>query len=99
MADFWESSREERWWFPCFSGSFNDWELEEVQGFLQVIQGKRISTNQKDLLLMRESKDGQLLMKLCYMLWFKLVFLVPLSLCMETLRSPPRLVFFAWEAS
>ena len=85
MADFWESSGEERWWFPCFSGSFNDWELEEVQGFLQVIQGKRISTNQKDLLLMRESKDGQLLMKLCYMLWFKLVFLVPLSLCMEPL--------------
>ena len=51
-------------WSPCFSRSFNDWELEDVQFFLHVIQGKRVISNQEDLLLM---KDGSFLVKLFYM--------------------------------
>ena len=45
-------------WFLLFSRPFNDWELEEVQIFLQVIQGKRVISNQDDVLLMKDVKGG-----------------------------------------
>ena len=53
-------------WSPCFSRSFNDWELKEVRSFLHVIQGKRVISNQEDLLLMKDVKDGRFSVKLFY---------------------------------
>ena len=38
VADLWNLVGEEGGWSPHFSRSFNDWELEEVQSFLHVIQ-------------------------------------------------------------
>ena len=54
-------------WSPRFSRSFNNWELEDVQFFLHVIQGKRVISNQEDLLLMKDVKDGRFSVKLFYM--------------------------------
>ena len=51
---------------PCFSSPFNDWEVEEVQRFLQVIQVKRVHPNQEDLMLLKETKDGRFSMKRFY---------------------------------
>ena len=51
---------------PHFSRSFNNWELEDFQSFLHVIQGKRVISNQEDLLLMKDVKDGRFLVKLFY---------------------------------
>ena len=40
VVDLWNPVGEEGGWSPHFSKSFNDWELEEVQLFLRVIQRK-----------------------------------------------------------
>ena len=40
MADLWNPVGEEGGWSLHFSRSFNNWELEEVQSFLHVIQRK-----------------------------------------------------------
>ena len=45
-------------WSPRFSRSFNDWELKEVQFFLHVIRGMRVISNKKDVLLMKDVKEG-----------------------------------------
>ena len=58
MAELWDPGGEEGGWSPLFSRSFNDWELEGVQIFLQVIQGKRVISNQKDVLLMKDVKGS-----------------------------------------
>ena len=66
MAELWDPSGEEGW-SPLFSRSFNDWELEEVQIFLQVIQGKRVIFNQEDVLLMKDVKGGRFSVKHFYL--------------------------------
>ena len=54
-------------WSPLFSRSFNDWELEEVQIFLQVIQGKRVISNKEDALLVKDIKGGRFFVKFFYL--------------------------------
>ena len=57
VVDFWDPIRKEGGWSPLFTGSFNDWELEEVQIFLQLLQEKRVIMNQEDVVLMKDVKD------------------------------------------
>ena len=66
IADVWEPSREGEVWTPCFVRPFNDWEVEDIQNLFQAIQDKRILSNQDDLMLMREARDGRFLVKLLY---------------------------------
>ena len=66
MADVWDPVGEEGGWSPRFSRSFNDWELEDVQSFMHIIQGKRVVSNQEDLLLMKDVKDGRFSMNPFY---------------------------------
>ena len=42
--DIWDSSTEggRGGWNPCFSRSFNDWEVEEAESFLMRLHGKRV---------------------------------------------------------
>ena len=42
VVDMWEHSREEGGWSPCFTGPFNDWELDKVHSFFQTIQRMRV---------------------------------------------------------
>ena len=53
---------------PLFARTFNDWEMEEVQIFLQVLQGKRVIMDQEDALLMKDVKDGHFSVKHFYLL-------------------------------
>ena len=66
VVDVWEPLREGRGSTPCFVRPFNDWEAEEIQNLLKVIQDKRIIPSQDDLILMREAGDGYFSMKLPY---------------------------------
>ncbi|RVW34945.1 Transposon TX1 uncharacterized 149 kDa protein [Vitis vinifera] len=43
VADCWDSMGDAGGWHPCFSRSFNDWELEAVASLLSVLQGKRLN--------------------------------------------------------
>ena len=63
LADLWNPVGEDGGWSPHFSRSFNDWELEEVQLFLPVIQRKRVISSGEDELLMKDVKDGRFLVK------------------------------------
>ena len=65
VANVWESSGEDGGWSPCFSRPFNDWEVEDIQRFLQAIQVKSVHPNQEDLMLLKETKDGTFSVK-----WF-----------------------------
>ena len=64
--DLWDSSREEGGWIPCFIRSFNDWELDEILCLLNTIQGKQIIESQEDLMFCKETKDGNISVKLLF---------------------------------
>ena len=42
VVDIWDPLAEGDWggWNPCFSRSFNDWEVEEAESFLRHLHGK-----------------------------------------------------------
>ena len=86
-------------WNPCFSRSFNDWELEAVASLLSVLQGKRLNVGMEDRVVWNASKNGSFSVKSLYntldsggavpfpwrIIW---------SPCV-----PTKVGFFAWEAS
>ncbi|RVW24664.1 putative ribonuclease H protein [Vitis vinifera] len=86
-------------WHPCFSRSFNDWELEAVASLLSVLQGKRLNAGLEDRVVWNASKNGIFSVKSLYntldsggavsfpwrIIW---------SPCV-----PTKVGFFAWEAS
>ena len=99
MAELWDLGGEEGGWSPLFSRSFNDWKLEGVQIFLQVIQGKRGISNQKDVLLMKDVKGS------CFSVKHFYLQLAPMRDSLFPFRFvwnpwvPTKVGFFAWEAS
>ncbi|KAJ9701497.1 hypothetical protein PVL29_006726 [Vitis rotundifolia] len=99
VADCWDPMGVVGGWSPCFSRSFNDWELEEVERFLSVLQGKRLRVGLEDKVLWNASKKGIFSVKSLYntldpsdaasfpwsIIWSHFV--------------PTKVGFFAWEAS
>ena len=53
-------------WIPCFSRSFNDWEVEAVERLLSTLQGKRLVAGLKDRVLWKASKNGIFSIKSLY---------------------------------
>ncbi|RVW77035.1 Guanine nucleotide exchange factor SPIKE 1 [Vitis vinifera] len=53
-------------WNPCFSRSFNDWELEAVASLLSVLQGKRLNVGMEDSVVWNASKNGSFSVKSLY---------------------------------
>ncbi|RVW45833.1 hypothetical protein CK203_086256 [Vitis vinifera] len=61
VADCWDSMGEVGGWNPRFLRPFNDWEVEEVEEverFLLIIQGKRLNADLEDRMVWKETKDG-----------------------------------------
>ena len=99
-VDCWELSRVEGGWSsPRFSIAFNDWELEEVQDFLSVIQAKRVVIHEEDLLLVRESQDGRFSVKLFYLNMGQVPGTIFPYHFVWNPWVPTKVSFFAWEAS
>ena len=94
MADLWNPVGEEGGWSLHFSRSFNNWELEEVQSFLHVIQRKRVISSGEGL-LMKDGKDGRYSVKLFYLFFT----LTRDSLFPSHLIWNPWVPKIAWEAS
>ncbi|RVW71616.1 hypothetical protein CK203_052673 [Vitis vinifera] len=53
-------------WYPCFSRSFNDWELKAVASLLSVLQGKRLNVGMEDRVVWNASKNGIFSVKSLY---------------------------------
>ena len=47
MAEVWDTIREEETWNPRFTRYFNDWEIDEVQNFINLISRKKINQLEK----------------------------------------------------
>ena len=73
--------------------------MEEIQNLLQALQEKRILPNQKDLMLMREAKDGCFSGKLFYKVLFGSNSIVFPHQLIWSNWVPTKMSFFAWEAS
>ena len=66
VADVWDGTKEEGGWLPIFLRSLNDWEIEEVERFLQVLHNKNISPLFEDKLLLKGARAGGFSMKFMY---------------------------------
>ena len=99
MVDVWDSSREEGGCSPVFQRPFNDWEMEEVERFLHFLANKKVRPFQKDRRLLKESKTNGFSVILMYR---KLRYYIPTDFPWRSIWNPivpPKMGFFAWEAS
>ncbi|RVX18352.1 hypothetical protein CK203_006746 [Vitis vinifera] len=97
VADIWDPLAERGWgrWNPCFSRAFNDWEVEEVERFLEQLHGKKVLGDVDDMVLglkqRVENSRSSPLEAGC-------PFLFPAS-CIWNVCVQPKISFFAWEAT
>ena len=99
VADVWDSSREEGGWSPVFLRPFNDWEVEEVERFLHFLHNKKIRPFREDQLLLKETMTNGFSVRLMYC---KLMHSLSTDFPCRSIWNPilpPKLGFFAWEAS
>ena len=95
VADVWEGSREEGGWLPIFLRSLNDWEMEEVERYLQALHNKKISPLLQDKLLLKGSKARGFLVKFMRMVLDQSLDLAfPFSFNLESSR-PSQIGFFS----
>ncbi|RVW67933.1 hypothetical protein CK203_064387 [Vitis vinifera] len=86
-------------WNPRFLRPFNDWEVEEVESFLLIIQGKRLNADLEDWMVWKETKEGIFSVKSCFnSLDHSSAVLFPWRIIWSSF-VPTKVGFFAWEAS
>ena len=59
VAEVWDNSRGVGVWSPSFNRLFNDWEIGEVQIFLNMINSRRTRQMEKDRLLWKGDSNGR----------------------------------------
>ena len=99
VVDVWDSSREEGGWSPIFLRPFNDWEMEEVERFLHFLINKKVRPFHEARLLLKESKTNGFSVSLMY---WKLRYSLSTDFPWRSIWNPvvpPKMGFFAWEAS
>ena len=99
VADVWDSSREDGGWSPVFLRHFKDWEVEMVERFLLFLHNKKIRSFQEDRLLLKETMTDGFSVRLMY---HKLMHSLLTDFPCRSIWNPivpPKLGFFAWEAS
>ena len=99
VVGVWDSSEEVGVWSPVFLRPFNDGEMEEVERFFLFLHNKKIRSMQEDRLLLKESITDGFSVRHMYR---KLMFSPPLDFPSRSIWNPivpPKLGFFAWEAS
>ena len=57
IKEVWDNSRDG--WIPCFTRSFNDWEVMVLDNFLRVIPPWRVVSNREDKLILKGSNAGK----------------------------------------
>ena len=66
VAELWDHNKGEGGWNPIFLRSFNDWEMEEVERFLQVLHKQKIRPFVEDKILIKGSRNDAFSMKIMY---------------------------------
>ena len=98
-ADLWNWEGGEGGWNPVFLRSFNDWEMEEVDRFLQTLCRKQINPLMEDKILFKGSRNDGFSVKIMYRVLDCSPQVEFPSRSIWNPVIPPRWGFFAWEAS
>ena len=95
VADFWNPRSEGVGWTLIFSRAFNDWELDLVERFLQMIQVIRVHRDVDDRMIWKTMRCGNFSVMSLY--YFLEPGVSPLFLSGSIWRScvPPKVAFFA----
>ena len=99
VVEVWDFSRDDGGWSPVFQRPFNDWEMDEVERFLLFLQNRKIRPFQEDPLILKETRPDGFSVRLMYR---KLMHSLPTDFPWHSIWNPivpPKLGFFAWEAS
>ena len=59
VGEVWNSTRGEGCWNLEFIKSFNDWELEETQNFINLINSSRVNQRERDKIFWTMDKKGE----------------------------------------
>ena len=99
VLEVWNPVGEEDGWTPLFAGAFNDWEIELVKLFLHKIQAFWVQREEEDRVIWTTSNGGAFSVKSLYsILELEGSSMFP-SESIWRVRVPPKIAFFAWEAS
>ncbi|RVW76360.1 putative ribonuclease H protein [Vitis vinifera] len=85
-------------WTPLFARAFNDWEIDLVER-LQKIQAFRVQREEEDRVIWTASNNGAFSVRSLYSMMEPGAFLCSLVERIWKVRVPPKVAFFAWEAS
>ena len=86
-------------WTPLFARAFNDWEIELVELLLQKIHAFRVQREEEDRVIWTASNDGVFSVKSLYSILECGGSSMFPSKSIWRVRVPPKVAFFAWEAS
>ena len=86
-------------WSPTFLRALNDWEMEEVERFLLILSRRKIGNLQGDKLFLKNAKSEGFIVKVMYRVLDRSPFLPFPHWSIWNLIVPPKMGFFAWEAS
>ena len=98
-AKLWDRNRGEGGWNPIFLRSFNDWEMEEVERFWQVLHKQKIRPFIEDKILIKGSRNDAFSVKIMYRVLDCSPQVAFPSRSIWNPIIPPIIGFFAWEAS
>ena len=99
VAKVWNLEGEGRGWTPRFSRLFNDWEMGSVEYFLLRLQATRVHEDVVDRVIWTVLRSGNFLVKSLYLVLEPGDPLLFLSSIIWRPCAPPRVAFFAWEAT
>ena len=99
VAELWNWDSGEGGWNPIFLCAFNDWELEEVDRFLQVLYRKQIRPLMEDKIIFKGSRSDVFSVSSMYRALDCSPQVVFPSRLIWNPVIPPRMGFFAWETS
>ena len=97
MSDVWNPDGDG--WTPLFSRVLNDWEIELVERFLHKIQTFRVQREEENRVIWTASKCGVFSIKSLYSILEPGVSPLFLNGSIWRVSVPPKVAFFAWEAS
>ena len=99
VSEVWNPVGDGIGWTPLFARAFNDWEIDLVERLLQKIHAFRVQREGEDSVIWTTSNDGAFSVRsLYYMMKPGGLSMFP-SERVWRVRVPPKVAFFAWEAS
>ena len=98
VADIWESGVGDGGWSPTFLRSLNDWEIEEMVRFLQILHDQNFIPEGEDMLLLKEVKEKKFSVKAMYKCFEGSLVIDFPYLSIWNSVVPPKIGIFTWEA-